>query len=376
MDIQQPLQLLGGLTPHQFMKRHWQKKPLLVRQAIPGFKPLLERAALFDLAAREGVESRLLSQGAKGWQFRRGPFQRRALPALKTPDWTLLVQGVDLHDEVVHRLMQQFRFVPDARLDDVMISYATHGGGVGPHFDSYDVFLLQAHGQRRWRIGRQKDLSLVEGLPLKILANFQPEEDYVLDPGDMLYLPPRWAHDGVAVGECMTYSIGFRQPARGELARELLLRLAEDAEDAAGEAVYRDPGQPAVESPGGIPPGMLDFARDALQAVLDDPVELQCLLGEYLSEPKPNVWFDSEAGVQTTVVTGAVRLDRRTRMMFDDRHIFINGESYRASGRDALLMRALADRRRLAAGDVRRASPGARQLMSDWLEAGWMHDDR
>jgi 50S ribosomal protein L16 3-hydroxylase len=376
MDIQQPLQLLGGLTPQQFMKRHWQKKPLLVRQAIPGFKPLLERPALFDLASREEVESRLLSQGSKGWQFRRGPFERRALPALKTPDWTLLVQGVDLHDERVHRLMQQFRFVPDARLDDVMISYATDGGGVGPHFDSYDVFLLQAHGQRRWRIGRQKDLSLVEGLPLKILANFQPEEDYVLDPGDMLYLPPRWAHDGVAVGECMTYSIGFRQPARGELARELLLRLAEDAEDAAGEAVYRDPGQPAVESPGGIPPGMLDFARDALQAVLDDPVELQCLLGEYLSEPKPNVWFDSEAGVQTTVVTGAVRLDRRTRMMFDDRHIFINGESYRASGRDALLMRALADRRRLAAGDVRRASPGARQLMSDWLEAGWMHDDR
>jgi len=254
MDIQQPQQLLGGLSPQQFMKRHWQKKPLLVRQAIPGFKPLLERAALFELAAGEAVESRLLSQGAKGWQFRRGPFKRRALPPLKTPDWTLLVQGVDLHDEAVHRLMQQFRFVPDARLDDVMISYATNGGGVGPHFDSYDVFLLQAHGQRRWRIGRQKDLRLVEGLPLKILANFQPEEEYVLDPGDMLYLPPRWAHDGVAVGECMTYSIGFRQPARGELARELLQRLAEDAEEAAGDAVYQDPGQPAVESPGGIPP--------------------------------------------------------------------------------------------------------------------------
>ena len=376
MDIQEPLQLLGGLSPQQFMKRHWQKKPLLVRQAIPGFKPLLERSALFELAAGEAVESRLLSQGAKGWQFRRGPFQRRALPPLKTPDWTLLVQGVDLHDESVYRLMQQFRFVPDARLDDVMISYATHGGGVGPHFDSYDVFLLQAHGQRRWRIGRQKDLSLVEGLPLKILANFQPEEEYVLDPGDMLYLPPRWAHDGVAVGECMTYSIGFRQPARGELARELLLRLAEDAEEAAGDAVYRDPGQPAVESPGGIPPGMLDFARDALQAVLDDPVELQCLLGEYLSEPKPNVWFESEAGARPAAATGAVRLDRRTRMMFDDRHIFINGESYRASGRDALLMRELADRRRLATADVRRASAGARQLMSDWLEAGWLHDDQ
>jgi len=374
MDIQQPLQLLGGLTPQQFMKRHWQKKPLLVRQAIPGFKPLVERPALFDLAAREEVESRLLSQGSKGWQFRRGPFERRALPALKAPDWTLLVQGVDLHDEGVHRLMQQFRFVPDARLDDVMISYASHGGGVGPHFDSYDVFLLQAHGQRRWRIGRQKDLSLVEGLPLKILANFQPEEEYVLEPGDMLYLPPRWAHDGVAVGECMTYSIGFRQPARGELARELLQRLAEDAEDAAGTAVYRDPGQPAVESPGSIPPGMMDFARDALQAVLNDPVELQCLLGEYLSEPKANVWFEAETGGQGHGVTGAVALDRRTRMMFDDLHIFINGESYRASGRDAQLMRRLADERQLAAGEVARASQGARQLMGDWRDAGWLHD--
>jgi 50S ribosomal protein L16 3-hydroxylase len=376
MDTQHPLQLLGGLSPRQFMKRHWQKKPLLIRQAIPGFKPLLDRAALFALAAREEVESRMLSQGPKGWQLRHGPFERRAFPSLKTPDWTMLVQGVDLHDDAVHALMQQFRFVPDARLDDVMISYATNGGGVGPHFDSYDVFLLQAHGQRRWRIGRQKDLSLVEGLPLKILANFQPEEEYLLDPGDMLYLPPRWAHDGVAVGECMTYSIGFRQPGRGELARELLQRLAEDAEHAAGTAVYRDPGQPAVDSPGGIPPGMMAFARDALQAVLDDPVELQCLLGEYLSEPKANVWFDGAAQGTMPTRMGGVTLDRRSRMMFDDQHIFINGESYRASGRDALLMRRLADQRRLSAAEVARASQGACKLIANWLEAGWIHDDQ
>jgi 50S ribosomal protein L16 3-hydroxylase len=356
------------------MKRHWQKKPLLVRQAIPGFKPLLDRAALFALAGRDGVESRLLSQGKSGWQFKRGPFERRAFPALKTPDWTMLVQGVDLHDDGVHQLMQQFRFVPDARLDDVMISYATNGGGVGPHFDSYDVFLLQAHGQRRWRIGRQKDLSLVEGLPLKILANFQPEEEYVLDPGDMLYLPPRWAHDGVAVGECMTYSIGFRQPNRGELARELLQRLAEDAEDAAGTAVYRDPGQPAVESPGCIPPQMMDFAREALQAVLDDPVELQCLLGEYLSEPKADVWFDARQAPTPSALRGGVVLDRRTRMLFDDQHVFINGESFRASGRDAGLMQRLADQRRLDGPDVRKVSAGAKTLMRQWLDAGWLHD--
>jgi len=370
MDVTLPLPLLGGLTAQQFMKRHWQKKPLLVRQAMPDFQPLLDRVELFELAAGEDVESRLVSQGQKGWQFRRGPFQRRALPALKAPDWTLLVQGVDLHHDGVHQLMQQFRFVPDARLDDVMISYAVDGGGVGPHFDSYDVFLLQAHGQRRWRIGRQKDLTLQEGLPLKILANFQPEEEYVLNPGDMLYLPPRWAHDGVAVGECMTYSIGFRQPNRGELARELLQRLAEDAEDAAGTAPYRDPAQPAVESPGAIPASMMDFAREALQTVLDDPRELQCLLGEYLTEPKANVWFETGSAPDAV---GAVVLDRRTRMMHDAEHVFINGESYRASGRDAQLMRRLADLRRLETTEVARASAGARTLLQSWMEAGWVH---
>ena len=239
MDIQQPLALLGGLTPAQFMRRHWQKNPLLVRQAIPQFAPPVLRTELFALAAQEGVESRLVQLVKGAWKLRHGPFSRRALPALQQPDWTLLVQGVDLHNDAVHALMQQFRFVPEARLDDLMISYASNGGGVGPHFDSYDVFLLQAHGKRRWRIGRQKDLSLRDGIPLKILAEFEPEEEFVLEPGDMLYLPPRYAHDGIAEGECMTYSIGFRAPARAELAQELLVRLAEDAGEDDHPLLYR-----------------------------------------------------------------------------------------------------------------------------------------
>ncbi|RYF63849.1 MAG: cupin domain-containing protein, partial [Comamonadaceae bacterium] len=170
MDISEPLPLLGGLSPAQFMRRHWQKKPLLVRQAIPGFTAPVPRSALFDLAAREDVESRLITHTAKqGWRLRHGPVERRALPPLSRREWTLLVQGVDLHDEAAHQLVQAFRFLPDARLDDLMISYASDGGGVGPHFDSYDVFLLQASGRREWRIGRQKDLTLREGLPLKVL---------------------------------------------------------------------------------------------------------------------------------------------------------------------------------------------------------------
>lgn len=370
MDIEQALPLLGGLTPAQFMKRHWQKKPLLVRQAMPRLQPLLSRPELFALAGEQGVESRLVSSGASGWQLRHGPFGRRALPPLGRPSWTLLVQGVDLHHAGVHALMQQFRFVPDARLDDVMISYATDGGGVGPHVDSYDVFLLQVQGRRRWRIGRQRQLALIEGLPLKILAEFHPEQEHLLEPGDMLYLPPRWAHDGVAVGECMTYSIGFQQPSRGVLAQELLQRLADEAVDVLGELAYRDPRQPAVATPGRIPEPMLEFARDGLERLLGDPALLPMLLGEALTEPKPNVWFD--AGNAAPACVGAVVLDRRSRMMYDDWHVFINGQAFRASGRDARLMRRLADARRLSARETSALSAGAREVLGQWMQDGWL----
>lgn len=371
MDIQQPLHLLGGLSAAQFMRRHWHKKPLLVRQAIPQFAPPVLRSELFALAAQEGVESRLVQLIKGAWKLRHGPFGRRALPALQQADWTLLVQGVDLHNDAVHALMQQFRFVPEARLDDLMISYATHGGGVGPHFDSYDVFLLQAHGKRRWRIGRQKDLTLREGIPLKVLAQFEPEEEFVLEPGDMLYLPPRYAHDGIAEGECMTYSIGFRAPARAELAQELLVRLAEDAADDDGNPLmYRDARQEAVAQPAAIPESLQEFAGKALTRALAEPLVLERALGEYLTEPKPNIWF--EPGPACMMLEG-VRLDRRSRMMYDAHHVFINGESYRAAGRDAALMRRLANERQLAARDLVRASDDALELLSSWCDAGWAH---
>ncbi len=370
MDIQQPLSLLGGLTPAQFMRRHWHKKPLLVRQAIPNFQPPVLRAEMFALAAQESVESRLVQQVKGGWKLRHGPFARRSLPAMSQREWTLLVQGVDLHNDAVHRLMQQFRFVPEARLDDLMISYATDGGGVGPHFDSYDVFLLQAHGRRRWRIGRQKDLTLKEGIPLKVLAEFEPEEEFVLEPGDMLYLPPRYAHDGIAEGECMTYSIGFRAPARAELAQELLVRLSEDAAEDEQVQMYRDAKQEAVAEPGAIPEQLQAFAKEALERALSQPLALERALGEYLTDPKPSVWFDASDG---GAMLEAVRLDRRTRMMYDAQHIFINGESYRAAGKDATLMRRLANQRYLGSKDIQRASDEALELLSVWCGDGWAH---
>ena len=373
MNVNKPLTLLGGISPAEFMSTYWQRKPLLVRQAIPEFKALLSRPELFDLAEQNEVESRLVigsNGGKRDWQMQRGPFKRRAIPKLTERDWTLLVQGVDLHDDRVAALMQQFRFIPDARLDDVMISYATEGGGVGPHFDSYDVFLLQAHGQRRWRIGRQKDLSLVPDMPLKILANFKPEHDWVLNPGDMLYLPPRYAHDGIAQGECMTYSVGFRVPQTGDLARELLVRLSEGAEEVAGCDLYKDATQPAVSKPAAVPEGLAEFAKLSLQKALKDPKAMQRALGEYLTEPKANVWF--EIG-DTPNKLKSVRLDRRSKMMYDAHHIFLNGESWRAAGKDAALMRQLADSRQLSADELKIASPEALSLLMEWCDDGWLH---
>lgn len=370
MDTNTPLALLGGLTASQFMRKHWHKKPLLVRQAIPGFKAPIPRARLLALAGEDGVESRLIQQlGGNEWKLSHGPLSRRSLPALTKPGWSVLVQGVDTHDAQVHQLLQQFRFVPEARLDDLMISFATDQGGVGPHFDSYDVFLLQAHGKRRWRIGRQKDLSLQPDKPLKILANFEPEEEFVLEPGDMLYLPPKWAHDGVAEGECMTYSIGFRSPDRGELGRELLLRMSDEPDEPENPVIYKDPKQEAVSNPALIPEGMYDFAREALKKAIAEPLTLERALGEYLSDPKPNVWFEhgEENGMFESVV-----LDRRTRMLYDAKHIFINGESYLAGGRDATLMRKLADTKALSRKDLATASDDALELLSSWFDAGWV----
>ena len=413
MDLTLKTPLLGGLSPDAFMRRHWQKKPLLIRAALPELAtapvtdaaqsdaltpvvtPVVTRAELFALAANEMVESRLIVHRAAGWTMRQGPFKRSAMPPLKQPRWTLLVQGLDLHLSAARELIERFRFVPDARLDDVMVSFASDGGGVGPHVDSYDVFLLQLQGKRRWRIGRVTDPALVPNVPLKILANFVPEQEWLLEAGDMLYLPPGWAHDGVAEGECLTASIGFRAAGREQLAREVLQRALDAAEPIEGDPLYRDPKQSATDTPGRIPAALQEFATDAIARTLADARWLACALGEVLSEPKQGVWFgapptdsDIEEGGSAVEASAApdaaqaspapaspaagVRLDRRTRMLYDDWHVFINGESFQAAGRDATLMRRLADQRALSARDFAALSAPARELLDDWLAAGWM----
>jgi 50S ribosomal protein L16 3-hydroxylase len=378
MQKNSALTLLGGLTPEQFMKRHWQKKPLLIRQALPDMKPLIERSQLLEMVESEEVESRLIVRKGAKWNLKKGPMGRKSLPSLKTPDWTVLIQGVDLHNDAVHSLLQQFRFVPDARLDDLMISFATEGGGVGPHFDSYDVFLLQAQGQRKWRIGRQKKYELQEGVPLKILKDFKPEAEFVLNPGDMLYLPPGYAHDGVAVGECMTYSVGFRVPRSAELASELLMGLSEEMTEDQGTAsdlLYQDPHQAAAIQDASVPKALQEFAAQSVAKALKDPQILNCLLGESLTEPKPNVWFDAPDfdDLPRFEWPSEVYLDRRTKMLFDAKHIFINGESFKAAGKDAKLLRKLANEKTLSKALAVQLSDNAAELMQAWWEEGWWH---
>lgn len=369
MDLDAPQALLGGLTPAQFMRRHWQKKPALLRGAASAFAGAFERSQLFALARRDGVESRLVSESAGGWQLRSGPFRR--LPSPGSPRWTLLVQGLEAHVPAARQLMDGFRFLPDARLDDVMVSWAADGGGVGPHFDAYDVFLVQIAGQRRWQVGRQKNLALRDDLPLKILRDFQPEQEWLLGPGDILYLPPRWAHDGVAVGgDCITASVGFRAPSRFELADALLPRLLDpDDEDARADLAQRfsDAGRAPSNQPAAVPEDLAAFAADALRRALDDPQALARCLGEWLTEPKARQGFEPLIGDG-----GGVQLAPGSRMLYDRWHVFLNGEALRAGGRDATLMRRLADTRSLSAADCARLSEPAQALLRDWVEEGWL----
>ena len=286
MNPESPLQLLGGLTAREFLRDYWQKKPLLIRQAIPEFESPLSPDELAGLALEEEIESRLvIEHGEQPWELKRGPFTEDTFQNLPERDWTLLVQAVDQFIPEVAELLDNFRFLPSWRIDDVMISFAAPGGGVGPHFDNYDVFLLQAHGTRRWRIGQMcdADSALLEHADLRILADFQETQEWVLEPGDMLYLPPRLAHFGTAEDDCMTYSIGFRAPSAAEVLTHFTDFLAQFLSD---EERYSD----ADYQPLGDPQQIRHDALDRLKALLAEHMSDERLLltwfGQFMTEPR------------------------------------------------------------------------------------------
>ena len=324
-----PLTLLNNLTPTQFLAEYWQKKPLLIRQAIPDFKGLLSPNELAGLACEEDVEARIIQQKKGEWQINQSPFDESTFTTLPKKNWTLLVQGVNLHLPEAAELLKQFNFIPHARLDDLMVSYAPEGGGVGPHLDSYDVFLLQGRGKRNWKISCQQDIQLDEHAPIKVMSNFVAEQMWTLEAGDMLYLPPHVAHDGIAADDdCMTYSIGFRAPHKQELIHEFLNYLQDNI---TAEGIYADADLLLQSHPAEISDLMVSKVQEILKGIQWDNSHVSDFLGRYLSEPKPNVIFEPPKKTSMTefrkkLTTHPLSLDLKSQLLFYQNHFFMNGE--------------------------------------------------
>lgn len=350
MPIDEAWPLLGGISPKRFMNEFWQKKPLLVRAAIPAFQlskaagqPLtspLSFSDLTNLAGQNNVESRLVK--SQPWSLSRGPYKKNNIPTMDQKNWTMLVQGVNALHPAAETVMSWFRFIPEARLDDLMISIAGANGGVGPHIDSYDVFLLQMEGRRHWKISSQSDLSFKEDLPLKILKNFKASDDWVLEPGDMLYLPPNIAHDGVSLDAgCQTWSIGFRSPNYKELVNEILWRTTEALEsDLALSQLYKDPGQKATLDPALIPEKLIEAVQKQLNQLKWSKSDVSCTLASILSEPKPQTIFSPPntlldlPSFKKAISQSGIVLAPASKSLYDMDFFYINGENVSDSTED------------------------------------------
>lgn len=358
----------------RFLREFWQKKPLLLRGALPQVAALADRARLTELACRDDVESRLVVGAGKTWRVEHGPFRRRYLARLPRRNWTLLVNGVESFLPAAREIQQLFGFIPYARQDDVMISYAAPGGSVGPHFDSYDVFLLQGAGTRRWQVSAQRDLALVADAPLKILRRFRPQREWTLHPGDLLYLPPRYAHHGVATADCVTWSVGCRAPTRQEMAARFLEFLQDNLHLS---GAYSDPRLKRQRHPSAISAGMLRQVGAIVRSIRWNDADIARCLGEYLSEPRPNIVFGrarpmTSARFARAAAERGLRLDLKTRMLSHGRTIFINGETATADSASGALLQRLADRRTLPPIALGKS---ARSLLYRWYRAGYIEPD-
>jgi len=357
--------LLGGLSPQRFLRRHWQKRPLLVRRALPHFRGVIGKRALFALAARDDVESRLVERRGKQWRVAHGPLPLQRLRQAKGA-WTLLVNGVNCYSTAAERLLRRFAFVPQARLDDLMVSYAAPGGGVGPHFDSYDVFLIQGVGRRIWRLSRKRAFECEPRVPLRLIRDFVADEEYLLEPGDLLYLPPGWGHEGVALDACMTCSVGFRAPRGAELAAAFLDHLHERG---LPDAAYRDPGLRPTRHPARVGADMVAFADRVVSRISWRSADVQEFAGRYLSTPKPNVVFKGN-GKAREIKNKTVQLHPKTQLLYLGSRFFINGEVLRPRPAQRRALALLADRRRAPGAMLARA--GLTDLICGWHRSGFL----
>jgi 50S ribosomal protein L16 3-hydroxylase len=332
-----------------FLRDSWQQRPVLIRNPWTAWANPLSPDELAGLACEDGVEARLITLDADRLAAEHGPFAEARFAGLGKAPWTLLVQAVDHHVPEVAALLNAFRFVPNWRIDDVMVSLASDGGGVGPHFDQYDVFLIQGHGRRRWQVGAQCDAAtpLLPHDDLRLLAEFEPTEEWVLEPGDILYVPPGFAHNGVALGDdCMTLSIGFRAPSRSELLAgwcdDLLAELDDDDR-------YADPGLTAQDNPGEISAEALTRLQAMITEKLADKAAFARWFGEYSSARKyPEIdWSPEEPitpeNLRAELADGAVLLrNPASRFAFvrgdaGQVLLFVDGECFECTGGVAAL---------------------------------------
>ena len=322
---------LGDLAPETFLREYWQKKPLLIRQALPGFNGLLTKQELIALSGYEDAQSRLVTYSNHQWRLKHGPLRKRDFKNLPGDAWSLLVQDVNHFIPAANDLLQKFSFIPYARLDDLMVSFAPAGGGIGPHYDSYGVFLLQGPGRRRWEIAADYDAALIPDVPLKILRHFKAEQAWILEPGDMLYLPPNYAHHGVAVDACMTYSIGFRAPSYQELIDQFLIYLQDHL---SVDGWYTDPDLKLHRNPFEIDSDMQRQVRSILKKITWKRSDIEEFLGVYLTEPKPHVFLTPPEQPLTfkqfkkTIQKRSLQLSLKSRILFDRNKVYLNGEIF------------------------------------------------
>ena len=334
------------------MRRHWQREPLLVRGAFASFRDPLTPRQVLAAARSPHANARLVRRRGASWSLEHGPFTAARLKQLPDRGWTVLVQDTNHVSARAERLLAAFDFIPHARIDDVMVSYAVPGGGVGPHVDSYDVFLVQGRGRRRWQVSRQDDSAFVPGLDLRILQRFRAEREFVLEAGDMLYLPPGVAHDGVALTECLTWSIGFRAPSDDEIAGAFLDFLRDRAWP---EGRYADAGAKPARHAGEIPPALLAHIERTVGRIAWTRGEVREFAGALLSEPKAHVFFAPPrrplgfAAFRARARRRGLVLDAKARLLFSGTMFFLNGERIAAERAARRTLRRLADGRKLDA---------------------------
>ncbi|SMF30884.1 50S ribosomal protein L16 3-hydroxylase [Alteromonadaceae bacterium Bs31] len=327
---------LGELPVETFLRDYWQKKPLLVRNAFPNFTSAVTPDELAGYAIDDDVVSRLIVEDNGNWQVNHGPIPEAAFQDLPEAHWTLLIQHADLLDPAINQLLDTFRFIPSWRLDDIMISYASDGGGVGPHFDYYDVFLLQAEGNRRWRLGQQCSVEspLLENIDMKVLRNFETKDDFIMKPGDLLYVPPKLAHWGQAQGECITYSIGFRAPSYADV----ILDFSEESASLATEDMrYSDPALPLQQHSGQISPEALAQVAEILKRYSEKEGHLASWFGGFMTRMNPGGDVASEGDYTTEDYHQGLscQLSNFARCAFyetsDHCLLFINGAKWHCS---------------------------------------------